>query len=330
MKLSILLVLLLVGLVSAHRDVPRHIYRQFVEFETEFDKVYDSPEERYQRLRIFRDNLMLVEDMNEEHENAGGARIFGITKFMDLTPEEFQGQFLTYRPANISNPRQHMLDMRRIPRDPPATMDWRDTTGVITPVKNQEQCGSCWAFSATEAIESAWVLSGKPQAILGPQQIVDCDQTDDGCGGGNTETAYQYVIQAGGQETEQNYPYTGQDGTCRFHSSKIAVTISNWKYVCQSAKQELGNMLDYVGTTGPVSVCVDAAPWQFYNGGVLKTCGMQVDHCVQVVGYDSQNNIDVWLVRNSWGADWGEQGYIYIERGKNLCDIAGDVTVPIV
>jgi len=321
-SLFILAVLLLVSFVAAKEAIHRDVYRQFVEFETKFAKTYETVEERTHRIHVFSENLRLVAEMNAVHDGD----VFGVTKFMDLSPEEFKANYLTVTPRP-QRPDSY-LHVRK--GDPPATMDWRNQTGVITPVKNQEQCGSCWAFSATEAIESAWVLAGNPQAILGPQQIVDCDTFDGGCGGGNTETAYKYVIQAGGQELEKNYPYTGQDGNCRFQKGKIAASIKSWKYVCQSANQELGNMLDYVGTEGPVSVCVDAAPWQYYNGGVLKSCGQQVDHCVQVVGYDDVNSIPVWMVRNSWGEDWGEKGYIWVERGKNLCAIAGDVTVPIV
>jgi C1A family cysteine protease len=318
--------LLFVSAVAA-REVPRDVYLKFVAFENQYAKSYPTHEERQSRLEIFADNLRLVDEMNQMHDGA----VFGVTKFMDLTPQEFRYQYLTVRPTKEFATAERQLNIEvKSPADLPATIDWRNTPNVITPVKNQEQCGSCWAFSATESIESAWVLANNTQQILGPQQIVDCDHNDGGCGGGNTETAYEYVIKAGGQETAKDYPYTGQNGACKFHSSEVAAKITSWKYISQTPKQELGEMLTYVGTSGPVSVCVDAAPWQYYNGGVLKSCGDQVDHCVQVVGYDTMSSLDVWLVRNSWGADWGEKGYIYIERGKNLCDIAGDVTVPIV
>jgi C1A family cysteine protease len=318
--------LLLVSFVVAKDVVPRDSYKKFVAFEARFGKSYASVDERHLRLKIFHDNLLLADQMNAMHDGA----VFGVTKFMDLTPAEFKARFLNYIPANYSSAGRQ-FDFSSIPQaDPPASRDWRDTADVITPVKNQEQCGSCWAFSATESIESAWVQAGKSQVILGPQQIVDCDTTDGGCNGGNTETAYEYVIKAGGQETEKNYPYTGQDGTCRFHSNLIAASITSWKYISQSAESEMTKMLTYVGNSGPVSVCVDAAPWQYYTGGVLKTCGMQVDHCVHVVGYMTQSSLPVWIVRNSWGEDWGEQGYIWVEQGKNLCDIAGDVTVAII
>jgi hypothetical protein len=320
------LALLFVSLVLAKEVIPRDVYRQFVEFENKYEKRYATTAERDGRIRVFAENLRLVAQMNQVHDGA----VFGVTKFMDLTPEEFKATYLRALPReNISEDAvYHQINPAN--GAAPASKDWRTVTDVITPVKNQEQCGSCWAFSATEAIESAWVQAGNPQAILGPQQIVDCDTMDGGCNGGRTETAYKYVIEAGGQETEQDYPYKAVNGACKFHDSEVAAKISSWKYVCTNPADELTTMLDYVGNIGPVSVCVDAAPWQYYNGGVLKSCGMQVDHCVQVVGYDTVSGSDVWITRNSWGADWGESGYIMILRGKNLCDIAGDVTVPIV
>jgi len=324
------LALLFISLVVAKEAIPRDVYRQFVQFETKFGKTYDTNEERNHRLSVFAENVRLVSEMNQVHDG----QVFGVTKFMDLSTEEFKAKFLTARP----NPHR-ADDVFHIPNPnkaaPPASIDWRtmNVSGnpVITPVKNQEQCGSCWAFSATEAIESAWIQAGNPTAILGPQQIVDCDTFDGGCNGGNTETAYKYVIQAGGQETEKDYPYKAVNGACKFHSADVAAKITSWKYVTQSGDDKDNSpMYNYIGTEGPVSICVDAAPWQFYNGGVLKSCGMQVDHCVQAVGYDTVSAQDVWIVRNSWGADWGESGYIMILRGKDLCSIAGDVTVPIV
>jgi C1A family cysteine protease len=322
-----ILALLCFSFVYAKDPIPREIYKQFLKFEVDFSKTYDSPEERHYRIQVFANNLHRVKELNE----ANGSPAFGITKFMDLTEDEFKAAYLSgVTEASGSLNAQHLEIQPKNPQDLPPEVDWRNVTGVITPVKNQEQCGSCWAFSATEAIESAWVLSGKPQVILGPQQIVDCDQQDGGCNGGRTETAYDYVIHAGGQETEKDYPYRAVNGNCKFNKADIAASITSWKYISTSAAGELTKMMPYVAESGPVSVCVDAAPWQYYTGGVLKVCGNQVDHCVQVTGYSTVDNLPVWNVRNSWGEDWGEQGYIWVERGKNLCAIAGDVTVPIV
>jgi len=294
---------------------------KFTLFEQKFGKSYSSHEERHNRMVIFAENLQKVDRMNAEH----GSAVFGVTKFMDMNPEEFKGHYLNLQVPNPL-PQAPSTHVTPVSAELPASVDWRNTQGVITPVKNQEQCGSCWAFSATESIESAWVLAGNQQVILAPQQIVDCDKSDDGCGGGYPSTAMEYVIGAGGQELEKDYPYTGQDGQCTVDKADFAASINSWHYVSQSAGTEMTTMMTYVATTGPVSVCVDAAPWQYYTGGVLRLCGNQIDHAVQAVGYGVVNSIDVWYVRNSWGADWGEQGYIWVERGKNLCEIATIVT----
>jgi len=162
--------------------------------------------------------------------------------------------------------------------------------------------------------------------------MVDCDTTDDGCGGGDTPTAYQYVISAGGIETEAAYPYTAEDGNCQFKKSAINATISNWEYITQN-KNETEMVIKLVAL-GPLSICVDALTWQFYIGGVIAygdLCYDQLDHCVMITGYNDQyDGYKVWNVRNSWGKDWGEDGYLYVERGYDLCGIADEVTIPLV
>jgi len=220
------------------------------------------------------------------------------------------------------------------PMDLPNSFDWRDK-GAVTDVYDQGQCGSCWAFSATEAIESAWFLGGNKLVSLSPQQIVDCDQGrgDEGCDGGDTPTAYEYVISAGGMDTLDSYPYTAEDDTCAFKTQNIAAKISNWTYITQN-KNETQMQVGLI-SSGPLSICVDAASWQFYFGGVITDlCGTDLDHCVLITGYQNSyqstfGTYDIWLIRNSWGADWGESGYIYVERGYDLCGVGDEVTVPL-
>jgi len=301
------------------------VHSRFTAFEKKYQKSYATAEERAIRIGVFAENLERVEAMNAEHDGA----VFGVTKFMDLTPEEFKAKYLTLQVPNPL-PEAPTADITpKKPEDLPTSFDWRNNGSVITPVKNQEQCGSCWAFSATESVESAWVLAGNTQSILAPQQIVDCDTTDDGCDGGYPSSAFAYIIKNGGLDYEKDYPYKGVDGQCKFKQSNVGGTIVSWQYVSQKASEENTAMLTYVAEQGPVSVCVDAAPWQYYNGGVLKTCGSQIDHAVQATGYGVQSGTNVWNVRNSWGADWGEQGYIWLERGKNLCEIATVVTAAV-
>jgi len=222
----------------------------------------------------------------------------------------------------------------------PVNVDWRNKS-VISAVKDQGQCGSCWAFSATETIESAWYQAKGKMQILSPQQIVSCDTGDEGCGGGWPSAAYQYVISAGGQETNAVYPYTsgtsGANGNCNFKQADVAVKISNWNYVinpCNDdncASQNESGLAAAIAAIGPASICVDAETWQDYSSGVLKSnCPRgfdDLDHCVQLVGYAGYGTTNpYWIVRNSWGTSWGESGYIYIAYGSNLCGIADTVT----
>jgi len=215
----------------------------------------------------------------------------------------------------------------------PESFDWR-SKNAVTPTKNQGQCGSCWAFSATEAIESQWFLAGHSLISLAPQQIVDCDKVDQGCNGGDTPTAYQYVIQAGGMETEKDYPYQAEDDKCAFEKSKVAATIKSWTYITKNKNET--EMVQKLYALGPLSICVDAASWQFYVGGVIEhLCYDALDHCVMITGYNDQydwldRKVPVWNIRNSWGSDWGYDGYLYVERNENLCGVADEVTIPLV
>jgi len=250
---------------------------------------------------------------------------------MDLTAEEFKRYYLLKNPVNTDKSLKPYtpIDVEKV--NAPTSFDWR-TKNAVTPVYNQQQCGSCWAFSITENIESMWYLAGNTLTSLSMQQVVDCDTSDDGCNGGDPPTAYQYVISAGGLDTYSSYPYTAQDGSCQFSQSNVAAHISNWAYATQSENED--NMVAYLYQNGPLSICVDAESWQYYSGGVIMKgsgCGNSLDHCVQAVGYSvSSSGTPYWIVRNSWGTDWGLNGYLYVERGQNVCGIAQEATSSII
>jgi cathepsin F len=292
-------------------------------WKAQYNRVY-ADEEEPTRFENFKATLDRIAVRNA----AGSSATFGLTKFSDLSPEEFKTIYLGAK----RNERRTDVEVLTPPNvDVPQTFDWRNQNPpMVTPVKNQEQCGSCWAFSATENIESMYCMSKQMDCSqlppLAPQQIVDCDTTDDGCDGGNTETAYQYVQSAGGLEDESNYPYTGQDGNCNFNQAEVAVQISGWKYITQNSDE--GVMQSSLVSVGPLSICVYAEPWQEYTGGVLMAsdCQGQIDHCVQLVGYDMTASTPFWSVRNSWGTDWGENGYIRLQYGQDTCSCADDVT----
>jgi len=309
----------LLALASATLITPE-LALDFNSFVTKFGKQYDA-EEFAKRMVIFAENVERMNSLNEEHVLLSGEAVHGITKFMDLTPEEFSSMYLTYLPSDVDTETLSFNTSAAA-----GAVDWR-TKGVVTSVKDQGQCGSCWAFSATEAIESYAKLSGKYDLYeLSPQQITSCDKTDGGCNGGNTETAYQYVKKAGGLESEAQYPYTsgvtGLTGRCKA-GTNFKVSITGYTSVTKGEDNLKAALND-----GPVSVCLAANAFQFYNGGVLHLCPGTIDHCVQAVGYDDTASEPYWIVRNSWAKDWGEDGYIRLVQGEDLCKIANRVTFP--
>jgi len=158
------------------------------------------------------------------------------------------------------------------------------------------------------------------------EQIVDCDTTDHGCEGGMPTNAYNYVQSAGGIDSYSSYPYTaegGQSGSCQFNAANVVTNVAS-----QSSINGETGLYQQASTAGPVSVCVDATTWQSYKGGVLKSCGTSVDHCVQLVGYANYGKSgSYWIVRNSWGTSWGESGFIWIAIGQDLCDIGDYGTI---
>jgi C1A family cysteine protease len=280
------------------------------------------------RLAIFHQNKAESARLNERARSRGKNTKFGVTKFSDLSKEEFAAQYLGYRKISTETPVAVELEEPQAPL--PAAFDW-SKKGAVTPVKDQQQCGSCWAFSATEGVESAWFLAKGKLIEMSPQQIVSCDTVDQGCNGGDLPTAFAYV-QSSGLETEAEYPYTsgnGDSGTCQYNQQDTVASISGFKYATTTGNET--QMQVAMLTAGPLSVCVEADTWQNYNGGVMTNdCGDNLDHCVQVTGWNVDNSqsppVPYWIVRNSWNVNWGINGYIWIERNLDLCGISDEAT----
>jgi C1A family cysteine protease len=277
---------------------------------------YKSDDEFFARYQIFKSNLKVIAEKNRLYNPT---TFYAVNKFADLSKEEFKELYLmnnlpAYKPT---------AEVLTTNETAPTTWDWR-TKGACTPVKDQGQCGSCWAFSATENIESVHQIASGQLPVLGPQQIVDCDKKDYGCSGGWPYVAFGYVTTQGGQDTEASYKYTARDGTCKFNAANVGAKINNYKSISKVETQ----IQSLLTTTAPFSVCVDAEEWSFYSGGVVtpSQCGRSVDHCVQMVGYDLTKNPGYYIVRNSWGTDWGMQGFIYLQTGSDTCLVADYVT----
>jgi C1A family cysteine protease len=203
---------------------------------------------------------------------------------------------------------------------PSPVFDWCLVKSQCTPIKDQIQCGSCWAFATTEVVESVWSIAGHNLTVLAPQQLVDCDTVDSGCNGGDAASALQYVIGAGGIDTEADYPYTGEDGICSLSGSEYGKITKYFNAYGTSESTMAANLAKY----GPLTIAVDADSWQYYTSGILTAtdCGNDVDHAVVAVGYQLGN---YWNVRNSWGTGWGENGYIRLAFGTNTCSLTEEV-----
>lgn len=319
---------------------------QWLSFKVEYGKQYGKAEEAV-RFKAFQATLRTIETLNAARVGEHDA-VFAVNKFSDLTPAEFKAAYLTFRRpatkfkfAEISVARFHTAASRNA-----TAVDWRTKQkGVVSAIKDQGQCGSCWAYSAAEQIESNYVVAGNRPIVLSAQQIISCDKADLGCKGGNTETAYQYVQKAGGIASEELYPETsaksGEAGRCE-PVSKAAVKIKGYTYATPDCydidcdHQDEGGMASNIAAHAPASVCVNAEKWQSYKSGTLTgtQCGGHstddTDHCVQVVGFSkgssTANTNMYWIVRNSWGTEWGIGGYIHVEYGTNACGIANDAT----
>jgi hypothetical protein len=314
MKFFLLTFIACVSAVTLHSGVTD----AFGKFMTKYGKTYDTVEEYAKRLTIFAENMERVSKMNAEHVLTAGTAVFGVTKFSDIDPVEFKKFYLGYKPRNSTAPRVNVVLDGPVAND----VDWV-AKGAVTPVKDQGRCGSCWAFSATAAIESYAQLAGKGLKKLSAQQINSCDKRDGGCNGGNTETAYEYVKGAGGIELDSDYPYTsggGSTGSCKFNSGRIAISITGYHSVSRGE-----SALKTALNAGPASVCLAASSWQSYSGGILSRCDNQVDHCVQTTGYSGSS---YWKIRNSWGTGWGESGFIRLAQGSDLCKVSDDTTYP--
>jgi len=300
---------------------------QFMGWMQQHKKQYQTKAEYRHRMSIYSDNMEIIATLNE---NSNGGATFALGPFADLTSQEFADMYLGYVPP--AEPTYAEL-LPLTGEAAPDTYSW-NSKGKLTAVKDQRQCGSCWAFSVTENIESVWMinkgLTPSTMKPLAPQQIVDCDKSDGGCNGGNPPTAYEYVISAGGMDTEATYPYDAKNGACKFNRNDVESTISNFKYATRTRNED--EMKEATATVAPLSICVDAQPWQHYSSGIMmrSQCATSLDHCVQIEGYDTSAATPYWNVRNSWGTAWGEKGYIRLQYGQNTCGMAEEATTAVV
>eukprot|EP01111_Echinosteliopsis_oligospora_P001110 TRINITY_DN114_c0_g1_i1.p1 TRINITY_DN114_c0_g1~~TRINITY_DN114_c0_g1_i1.p1 ORF type:complete len:331 (+),score=90.95 TRINITY_DN114_c0_g1_i1:547-1539(+) len=290
-----------------------------------------SADEFQLRYSVFKSNMDYVRAWNSE----GSSTILGLNIFADLTNKEYQSIYLGTHIDGTERLRAAASKISTGVSDQyNSTVDWR-TKGVVTPIKNQGQCGSCWSFSTTGSTEGAHALKTGNLVSLSEQNLMDCSTAEgnQGCDGGLMDDAFKYIISNNGIDTEASYPYQGVQGTCAFKAANVGATLTSYTDVTSGDETALATAV----TQQPVSVAIDAShiSFQLYTGGVYHSIfcsATKLDHGVLAVGYgvDSDNNDKYWIVKNSWGDSWGVAGYIYMSRDRdNNCGIATSASYPI-
>jgi len=276
------------------------------------------------RYNVFKKNVDFVEQHNQL-----GLHKCALNKFADMTVAEFTAKYtgLKHDAGKVNASLVHA----ETAVNAPASFDWR-SKGAVTPIKNQGQCGSCWSFSTTGSTEGCHKLAGHTLVSLSEQNLVDCSDSygNEGCNGGLMTQAMQYIIANGGIDTEASYPYTAEDGSCSYNAANSGATLSGFTNIAAGDENDLlaKNVI------GPVSVAIDAShsSFQFYASGVYNepACSStQLDHGVLAIGWGTSGSTPYWLVKNSWGTDWGQAGYIWMSRNaNNQCGIATAATIP--
>ncbi|XP_044262267.1 procathepsin L-like [Tribolium madens] len=305
------------------------VHQKWAEFKLTHKKQYSSPIEELKRKAIFQDNLAQIEEHNAKYAKGEVTYTKAINQFADMTKEEF----MTYVNRGLATKpkKNEKLRLPFVKSDKPAAaeVDWRNS--AVTEVKNQGQCGSCWSFSTTGAVEGQLAISGRGLTSLSEQNLVDCSSQygNAGCNGGLMDSGFDYIHDYGIM-SEKAYPYTAMDGSCRFDASKSVTSLRGYydiPYGDESALQSA------VANNGPVSVAIDATQeLQFYSGGVFsdRSCDPQaLNHGVLAVGYGSESGSDYWIIKNSWGSSWGEAGYFRLVRNyNNHCGVASQSSYP--
>eukprot|EP01017_Pseudomicrothorax_dubius_P026176 TRINITY_DN28_c0_g2_i2.p1 TRINITY_DN28_c0_g2~~TRINITY_DN28_c0_g2_i2.p1 ORF type:complete len:368 (+),score=90.71 TRINITY_DN28_c0_g2_i2:127-1230(+) len=299
------------------------IVSAFHKWTAKHNKVYVSFQESAYRLRVFRDNVLKIKAITDE----GRPYTLAINKFADLTQEEFASRYLGYK-APTRERNFVTLNTTNIPD----SIDWRQKNAV-NPVKDQGMCGSCWAFSTTGSVEGIVAITKGTLLSFSEQQLVDCSGSygNEGCNGGLMDQAFQYIID-NGIEQENDYPYKGTDQKCKYDASKADHTVKGYTDVPENDEDQLTAAI----ANQPVSVAIEAdrMVFQFYSGGIIdsKSCGTDLDHGVLAVGYGAESGKNYYIVKNSWGGDWGEKGYVRIGRhggkGPGICGIAEMASYP--
>ncbi|XP_061573546.1 cathepsin K [Cololabis saira] len=325
-----LCVLLLAGSALSHLD-EAFLDQQWDQWKLTHAREYNGLDEEGIRRAIWEKNMLMIEAHNQEAALGIHSYELGMNHLGDMTSEEVVEMMTGLQTPEYRDRSFTMAlndDVRRLPK----SVDYRKK-GMVTSVKNQGACGSCWAFSSAGALEGQLAKKTGKLVDLSPQNLVDCVTENDGCGGGYMTNAFNYVNENGGIDSEEAYPYVGENEPCRYNSSGMAAQCRGYKEIPEGDEHALAVALYKVG---PVSVGIDAtlSTFQFYQKGIYydRNCNKEdINHAVLAVGYGvNTKGKKFWIVKNSWGESWGNKGFIMMARNRgNLCGIANLASYPL-
>lgn len=331
MKIFISSIYLAAVILSSLARVPE-LDTEWALYKQEYRKQYSTADEETERRDIWEANLDYINQHNEEFQRGEHSYTLGLNEFADLSHEEFlrlYGGGIKARDSLSSDPDTDVaVDTSGLPSE----VDWKKE-GWVGPVGNQFACGSCWAFTATGALEGQVRNKTGKLIVLSVQQLMDCSEKwgNHGCEGGLMDSAFKYIHDVGGIESNASYPYKPAEEKCKFNKSAVVAKVKGYKDLPKSEK----SLMVAVATVGPISAALDAShsSFQLYKSGVYDepNCSSgQVDHSLVVVGYGSIDGKKYWIAKNSWGTSWGDKGYIFLSKDKNnQCGIANTLSYPI-
>lgn len=292
--------------------------KQWDDFKLEFKREYKGIVHELRKKSIFKSNLAIIESHNDLYDRGLSTYKLGINQFADMTFEEFESTVLMRTQTNEDDA-NILKALKTKTSTAPDAKDWRDD-GILNPVKDQGNCGSCWAFAAVGSVEAAWARSTNTLHSLSEQELVDCGAGD--CNGGWVDRAYDTMLAKGGEMSEADYPYTAHNGlTCKYDASKMKAKISDYTRVYANMNT-IDTNAESLYEYGPHAIYIYAnTRFQLYSSGIFDdpTCSTtSYNHAVVAVGYDK--SAGYWTIRNSWNSGWGEDGHIRIVMGKNTCN----------